>query len=70
MVGKGQALFDAEPHFPSDGNIRQAFILHTPMGVNLVEHLQWMTPQAVVEARGNFPRIIQQVLGQDLVPIL
>jgi len=29
-----------------------------------------MTPQAVVEGRGNFPRVIQQVLGQDLVPIL
>lgn len=34
------------------------------------EHLQRMTPQAVVESRGNFPRIIRQVLGQDLAPIL
>jgi len=34
------------------------------------EHLQLMTPQAIIEGRGNFPRIIQQVLGQDLIPVL
>ena len=47
----------------------EPIILHTAMGVIWSEHLR-RAPPALVKVRGNFPRIIQQVLGQDLVSIL
>jgi len=32
--------------------------------------LQQLTPQVIVKNNGNLPRIIRQVLGQDLIPML
>ena len=49
--------------------LSQSFCMHLWESI-WWKHLQQMTPQAVVEGRGNFPRVIQRVLGQDLATIL
>jgi hypothetical protein len=49
--------------------LSQSFCIHLWESI-WWEHLQGMTPEAVADGRGNFPRIIQQVVGQDLMSIV